>query len=98
MMDLRTSFPTCCFSPGGKWPAVESGIDRFGSARKPPHQIRREGAEPFQISADRDRIGQALTNLLLNAIKYSPHGGPIVVRQKTTGDQVTENERESPGD
>ena len=53
------------------------------------HQIRREGGEQFKISADRDRMGQVLTNILLNAIKYSPLGGPIVVKQSIAGDQVT---------
>jgi signal transduction histidine kinase len=34
------------------------------------------------IEADRDRIGQVLTNLLDNAVKYSPEGGPLVVRAR----------------
>src|SRR5262249_991259 len=53
------------------------------------HQISREGGGPFHIFADRDRIGQVLTNLLHNAVKYSPGGGPILVRQRTSEDQVT---------
>lgn len=31
------------------------------------------------ITADRERIGQVLTNLITNAIKYSPSGGKITV-------------------
>src|SRR5262249_21149553 len=53
------------------------------------HEFHLEGGEPFQIAADRDRIGQVLTNLLLNAIKYSPLGGSIVVTQKVSGDWLT---------
>jgi two-component system CheB/CheR fusion protein len=32
------------------------------------------------VHADRDRLGQVLTNLLTNAIKYSPHADKIEVR------------------
>ncbi|HSM38954.1 MAG TPA: HAMP domain-containing sensor histidine kinase, partial [Candidatus Limnocylindrales bacterium] len=40
------------------------------------------------IVADRDRIGQVLTNLLDNAVKYSPEGGPVVARAEARGDWI----------
>lgn len=52
------------------------------------HQISIEGNQSVQVSADRERIGQVLTNLLTNAIKYAPQGGPIVVRQALMADAV----------
>ncbi len=42
--------------------------------------INRESVpEGLRVSADRDRISQALINLLDNAIKYTPNGGLITV-------------------
>jgi PAS domain S-box-containing protein len=43
------------------------------------HQITVSGAEHVVVSGDRDRIEQVVINLLDNAIRYSPAGGPIDV-------------------
>jgi len=40
------------------------------------------------VHADRDRLDQVLTNLLENAIKYSPDGGPITVSADRRGGEV----------
>jgi signal transduction histidine kinase len=40
------------------------------------------------IHADRDRLTQVASNLLNNAVKYSPTGGRITVRSRAEGDQV----------
>jgi signal transduction histidine kinase len=40
------------------------------------------------VTADRQRIGQVMTNLLTNAIKYSPEGGEIVVLIDTEADRA----------
>ena len=39
------------------------------------------------IVADADRLKQVVTNLLNNAVKYSPEGGAITVRVRERGDQ-----------
>lgn len=52
------------------------------------HVIVRELAAPVTLVADRDRIGQVLTNLLANAIKYSPQADRIQVRSMREGDDV----------
>lgn len=43
------------------------------------HRIVIVGKTGKTIFADRDRIGQVLTNLLTNAVKYSPHDSQIKV-------------------
>lgn len=40
-------------------------------------------AQDTSITADRTRVGQVIGNLLDNAVKYSPHGGQIVVQLHT---------------
>jgi two-component system sensor histidine kinase VicK len=44
------------------------------------HQIKYEPCTDVAITADREKIGQVLTNLLGNAVKYSPEGTTIRVR------------------
>jgi len=47
------------------------------------------------ISADRDRIGQVLVNLISNAVKYTPDGGEIQITLSDTEDSVVFNIRDS---
>ncbi len=61
-------------------------IQKQASAR---HNVyaKIEGELP-EIVGDEDKLDQILTNLLNNAIKYSPAGGDVVVHAKTEGDWV----------
>lgn len=52
------------------------------------HQINLVDCEGIIINADRDKIGQVLTNLISNAIKYSPDGGTITMGCKKQNGKV----------
>jgi signal transduction histidine kinase len=43
------------------------------------HQISVRGDTRTVVTADRDHLEQVLNNLVTNAIKYSPSGGPITI-------------------
>jgi two-component system phosphate regulon sensor histidine kinase PhoR len=43
---------------------------------------------PETIVGDQDKFDQILTNLLNNAIKYSPNGGQVTVHAKNEGDTI----------
>jgi signal transduction histidine kinase len=52
------------------------------------HRIALELSSPITVSADRDRVGQVLTNLLTNAIKYSPQAFTIIVKTVLTENAI----------
>jgi signal transduction histidine kinase len=54
----------------------------------PDRAVSVEAPDALPIVADRDRIGQVLTNLLDNAVKYSPDGGPVTLRARAAGGGV----------
>lgn len=44
------------------------------------HEITKEGSIKDAVYGDDHRIGQVLSNLITNAIKYSPKGGKIIIK------------------
>jgi signal transduction histidine kinase len=60
---------------------AQAVLDRFAEAseRTPHHQLVLDASEPVVGVWDLNRLDQALTNLVSNALKYSPEGGEIRV-------------------
>jgi len=61
-------------------PMIQHVVQHLG-ARTTQHRFEVVTAPELpQVWGDRDRVEEILTNLVDNAIKYSPHGGDIVIR------------------
>jgi signal transduction histidine kinase len=57
---------------------VRGAAARIGREHR-DRDIEVRAPESLGVHADRDRLDQVLSNLLENAVKYSPDGGPITV-------------------
>ncbi|MDV2683296.1 ATP-binding protein [Alkalihalophilus lindianensis] len=60
-------------------PTVDEVVSRFEPNTKKHSFIVENQARMTTITGDRDRIDQVLTNLISNAIKFSPEGGLIKI-------------------
>lgn len=52
------------------------------------HTIEKIGRAEKTVFGDRDRIGQVISNMLTNAIKYSPHSEKIIVKTQGHAESV----------
>lgn len=69
---------------------VQRVLNRFEHApeRKPNHQLTLEAPQRIMGIWDPDRLEQVLTNLISNALKYSPEGGDVRLTLQRNDDQV----------
>ena len=58
----------------------------YAQERTAQHELLLEATEPVEGIWDRGRVDQVLTNLISNAIKYSPDGGQVHVRVRRVGE------------
>lgn len=65
---------------------IKECIETFMPSKK--HQILFHADDLESITADRERIGQVITNFISNAVKYSPDGGKVIVRSEKEGQRV----------
>jgi signal transduction histidine kinase len=65
---------------------IARSVVRSAGVHLPPHVtlelVADDGLPP--VAADGDKVRQVLANLVENAIKYSPDGGPVEVRVETS--------------
>jgi signal transduction histidine kinase len=54
----------------------------------PDREISIRVPETLRVHVDRDRIGQVVSNLLENAVKYSPDGGPVRVTAERRAGEI----------
>ena len=66
---------------------VEDVIDDFRQTT-PKHQIKKELSFKRVFKGDRDRIWQVVTNLISNAVKYSPEADRIILSTEYKDDAV----------
>ena len=52
------------------------------------HIIENISCSPLPVHADLDKIGNVISNLVSNAIKYSPHGSKITIKCSASKDTV----------
>jgi PAS domain S-box-containing protein len=70
-------------------PALAERVAIIQRSYTTKHQIILDFPEDFPtIVADEDKVDQILTNLINNAIKYSPRGGEVRVKGVAEGDTV----------
>jgi len=70
-------------------PRLVKNVSDDMARRTQEHRFLLDFPEHFPIlDADPERIAQVLRNLLDNAVKYSPHGGLVVVRGEVREDGV----------
>jgi two-component system phosphate regulon sensor histidine kinase PhoR len=78
--------------PTGLWAIAADVIERMGElAQRQQHEISNEVPDEIRVLADKEQVTRVLTNLLHNAIKFTPPGGRIVIGATPNGEWVTVN-------
>jgi signal transduction histidine kinase len=69
--------------------SVLRDVCRLHREMSPAAQILEEyGREPLRLYGDPKLLFQAFSNLVSNAVKYSPNGAGVVVRARKTGETI----------
>lgn len=76
------------FAPVDVWSLIGKVVADF-SSRSLPHRLLVTGTPPPPAWADRARLEEILTNLVDNAVKYSPNGGDVTINVRQADDLGT---------
>lgn len=68
---------------------VRRSVATLGDAGRLQHHVLKLDLQPVWLDADPYRLEQVVTNLLDNAVKYTPEHGTIEVALQATGTRVT---------
>jgi diguanylate cyclase len=68
--------------------SAQHALAALRAAGRAERQTIRHAGSPARVLGDRTRIEQIITNLLVNAVTYTPHGGRIDVRVEEAGGQA----------
>ena len=52
------------------------------------HVLRSESSGELMVNADRAKIGQVISNLISNAVKYSPKGSHVIIQSRKQTDSI----------
>jgi signal transduction histidine kinase/DNA-binding response OmpR family regulator len=67
---------------------VREVLARFPHSAAHPLEVKLP-EDPLPAWADRERVAEVLDNLLTNAVKYSPAGGPLRLVAESVGETIT---------
>lgn len=67
---------------------VEDLRGRVGTAEAPAVHVAIDNSEPIRLDTDPSALSRVLTNLISNAIKFTPHNGEVTVRLTSDKDTV----------
>jgi signal transduction histidine kinase len=68
---------------------IRAVVHLFEGTFPEPRLVLTLPSEPIEVHCDQLRIEQVLTNLISNALKYSPRGSPVEVAVEASGERVT---------
>jgi signal transduction histidine kinase len=75
--------------PAALTPAVARVVEDMTFAAAEKGVVIEQDLEPVpNVLADLDRVGQIVTNLVMNAVKFTPRAGHVNVRLRTAADAV----------
>lgn len=73
------------FAPVDMLSLINKVVSDF-SSRSLPHRLRIAGEPLPPVSGDKSRLEEILTNLVDNAVKYSPNGGDVLIEARQVAD------------